>query len=297
MAELNATSPRQNSALSDSMTKANNQNFNFSLQDFIYSRKPDSYVHLFNISNESFDVFRPPLFANLRIPGLLAQGINIDTSPDGTKYVRAARLPNPLPIPQGSVDSYEVSTTLLDTRRVVQDICNPDNLSLDQNAVIANPTNVGNDLNKKGVFWSLNEIPTQLEITQARNRMEAHYNKILEKFRALEVSNPKELQDLLGPEAHAAADYFNVETPWHTKRSQPMDCPICGDRIRKGVAFHKTVEDTLCVIDWARTVKAGVRTRAAAYEATGDEQFAPRVVEVKTPAPTVKPGTPKVETE
>ena len=267
MAEVNATSPQQNTRLSDSMTKANNQTFNFSLQDYLYSRKPDFWVYIFNLSDSSFDVFRPPLFANLRIPGLTSQGVKVETSPDGTRYVRAAQLPSPLLVPQGSVDSYEVSTGLIDTRRVVQDICNPDNLSLDQNAVISKPTNVGNDLSKKGVFWSTTEIPTQQEVTDAKRRMEAHYNKIIEKFRALEVANPKELQDLLGPEAHAACDYFGIETTWHAKRSQPMDCPNCGDRIRKGVAFHKTEEGTLCIIDWKRAVSSGVRTRAQAIEA------------------------------
>jgi len=280
MAEVNATSPLQNQRLSESMTKANNQGFNFSLQDYLYSRKPDFWVYVFNISETAFNVFRPPLFANFHIIGLGsvdAEGnrVKYKESEDGTKYVLSAKLPSPLLTPQGSVDSYEVSTSLLDTRRVVQDICNPDNFSLDQNAVISNPTNIGNDLNKKGVFWSLNEVPTQKEITDARLRMERHFNSVLEKMKALEASDTKAMQEAISPETHAAAEYFNVETTWHTKRSQPMDCPVCGDRIRKGVAFHKTIEGTLCIIDWARTVKAGVRTRSAAYEATGDAQFAP----------------------
>jgi hypothetical protein len=311
MALVNATDPRPNTRLSESMTKANNQGFNFSLQDYLYSRKPDFWVYIYNISNESYNVFRPPLFANFHIIGLSstdAQGNLVKhlVAQDGTKYVLSGRLPSPLLAPMGNVDSNEVSTTLMDTRRVVQDICNPDNLSLDQNMVIQNPTNVGNDLNKKGVFWSLrgpgsgpngeDELPTQREITDAKNRLERHYNSILEKMKALEASNPKELNEQVGPEAHAAADYFDVETTWHTKRSQPMDCPVCGSRVRKGVAFHKTIEDTLCVIDWERTTKAGVRTRAQAYEATGDEKFAPRPAPVQEKTPVVA-QRPAVDTE
>lgn len=147
MADINSTvTSTHNTGLSDSMSKANNRSFNFSLQEYLYSRKPDFYVYLYNVSEQSFDVFRPPLFANVHIPGRKAK----------ETYSIAARLPQPLLTPQGSVDSDELSTNLMDTRRVVMDMINPDNLSLDQDVVINNPTNVGNDLGKKGVFWSLN---------------------------------------------------------------------------------------------------------------------------------------------
>jgi len=290
MAEVNATTPVHNPRLSEGMNKANNHSFNFSLQEYLYSRKPDFYVYLYNVSEQSFDVFRPPLFANIHIPGRKPKEI----------YTIAARLPQPLLTPQGSVDSDELSTNLMDTRRVVMDMINPDNLGLDQDAVINNPTNVGNDLGKKGVFWSLNgpgaskidpskfEAPTDAEIKAAIRRMEQHYNTLLEKARAVETSNPKELVEMLTPEHHAAADYFGVETSWHGKRSRPMDCPNCGERIKQGVAFHKTDEGTLCIIDWKRAVASGVRTKQQAIDA-GAPGF-----ELPTPQapPSTKPSTP-----
>ncbi len=266
MAEVNATAPMHNASLSDSMTKGNNRSFNFNLQDYLYSRKPDYWVYLYNISEQSFDVFRPPLFANVHIPGRKR----------GEEYATAARLPSPLLAPQGSVDSDELSTNLMDTRRVAMDMVNPDNLSLDQDTVIAKPSNIGNNLSVKGVFWSLNNPPTEEELKAATRRMENYYNKVLEKMKALETSNPKELLEHLGPEAHTAADYFGIETSWHGKRSRPMDCPQCGDRVKAGIAFHRTEEGAICVLDWVRTVKAGVKTRAQAFDATGDEQFAPK---------------------
>ena len=118
--EPTLSTPTYRSDLSSSMTKANNRSFNFNMQDYLYSRKPDFWVYLFNISEQSFDVFRPPLFANLHIPG----------RKPGEKYAIAARLPQPLLAPQGSVDTDEVSTQLMDTRRVLMDVCNPDNLGL-----------------------------------------------------------------------------------------------------------------------------------------------------------------------
>jgi hypothetical protein len=246
------------------MTKANNRNFNYTMQDYLYSRKPDFWVYLYNVSEQSFDVFRPPLFANIHIPGRTR----------GEVYVTAARLPSPLLAPQGSVDTDEISTQLLDTRRVLMDVCNPDNLSLDQNSVTAKPTNIGNNLSQRGVFWSLNNPPTEEEIKAATLRMEKHFNTVLEKMKALETSDPKALLEALSPEAHTAADYFGVETSWHGRRSKPMDCPQCGERIKQGVAFHKTDEGGLCVLDWARTVKAGARTIQQAIDAGAFEDVA-----------------------
>lgn len=255
--EVNATSPVHNPALSEGMTRAHSHTFNFALQDYLMGRKPDYWVYLYSVSEQSFDVFRPPLLANLRITG----------RKPGQEYVQCARFPQPLLTPQGSVDNDEITIMPMDARRFVMDIVNPDNLSLDQDLVIAKPSNIGNDLGKKGVFWSLNNPPTEAEVKAARNRMEKYYNYLLEKARATETSDPKSLVEMLTPEYHAAADYFGIETSWHGKRSRPMDCPNCGDRIKVGVAFHKTEEGTLCILDWKRAVASGVRTRQQAIDA------------------------------
>ena len=243
--------------LSQSMTDANRPKFNFALQNYLMGRKPDFWVYLFNIGEQSHDVYRPPLLANLHIPAC----------PHGKPYIQAARFPQPLLTPQGSVDSDEITIIPADTCRFAQDICNPDNLSLDQNAAISTITAIGNNLNKKGVFWSLNEVPTEQEINDAKTRMEAHYNALIEKARAVETSDPTKLNEILSPELHHAADYFGIETSWHGKRSRPMDCPNCGERIKAGVAFHKTEEGTLCILDWTRAVRSGVRTRQQAIDA------------------------------
>lgn len=267
--EPTLSAPLYRSDLSASMTKANNRSFNFNLQDYLYGRKPDFWVYLYNVSEQHYDVFRPPLFANL----------HIQERKRNEKYAIAARLPQPLLAPQGSVDSDEVTTQLMDTRRVMMDICNPDNLTLDQEAVISTITNVGNNLSDRGVFWSLNgpgasdlnkdrlEEPTEAEVKAATKRLERFYNSVLEKMRELETSNPKELLERLGPEAHAAADYFGIETSWHGKRSKPMDCPNCGARVKEGIAFHKNEEGGICVIDWKRTIKSGARKMQDAIDA------------------------------
>lgn len=258
------SSPR----LSESMTNANKYKFNFALQDYLMGRKPDFWVYLYNIGEQKHDVYRPPLLANLHIVAC----------PHGKPYVQCARFPQPLLTPQGSVDSDEITIIPADSRRFAMDIINPDNLGLDQDTVIDKATNIGNDLGKKGVFWSLNQPPTEEELAAAKKRMEAHYNSLLEKAREVETSAPQTLNSILSPEMHIAADYFGVETSWHGKRSRPMDCPNCGDRIKVGVAFHKTEEGTLCILDWKRAVASGVRTKQQAIDAGAPGFETPAVV-------------------
>lgn len=272
MAEVNATTPIARPDLSESMNKANNFDFNFNGQHYLMNRAPDYFVYIYNVSEQAFEVSRPPILKKMIIPGRTA----------GAEYALAARLPQPLLTPSGSVDSSEIGIVPQDTRRFAMDIINPDNLGLNQDAVLdpKSITSVGNNLGAKGVFWSLNNPPTKEEISAATKRLEARYNFLLEQARTVEVSAPGTLKDVLTPEHHAAVEYYGLETSWHGKRSKPMDCPNCGERIKQGVAFHKTEEGGLCVLDWVRAVKAGVRTKAQAIEAGAPGFEAPAAVTV-----------------
>ena len=55
------------------------------------------------------------------------------------------------------------------------------------------------------------------------------------------------------------------------------NCPRCGSPARVGAPFHPMEGGGLCIGDWDAAIKAGVRSRAQAYEATEDEKYAPRV--------------------
>jgi hypothetical protein len=283
MGGINSVLGNQRPDLAESMTKANSVDFNFNAQQYLMTRPPEYWVYLYSVSEAEFEVYRPPILKKLRIKGREA----------GKQYIRCARFPQPLLIPHGNVDSMEVNLITMDARRFAMDIINPDNLGFDQDTVIANPTNIGNDLGKKGVFWSINEVPTEQELKGAVRRMEAYYNSLLEKARTVETSDPKALTEMLTPEHHTAADYFGVETSWHSKRSRPMDCPNCGDRVKANVAFHRTEEGGLCIIDWKRAVAAGVRTKAQAMEAGAPGFEAPVA---SAPAPKVVPQIPTEDT-
>ena len=257
--EATASNPISRPDLSAAQGRAHNQDFNFTAQHYLLNRTPEFLLYLYNVSEQTFTVSRPPIIREMKIPGRKA----------GERYALATHLPQPLLTPKGNVDSNEVDILALDTRRFLTDVINPDNLGINQDAHVAmkERTSQGNDLGQKGVFWSFNNPPLEEEVDRAYQRMEQYYQFLIEQATTVEVSAPATLKDVLTPEHHAACDYFGEEHSWHAKRSRPMDCPNCGEKIKAGSAFHKTDEGVLCIINWERAIKAGVRTRKQAIEA------------------------------
>jgi hypothetical protein len=273
----------------------------FTTQNYLLNRRPDFIVYLYNVSESSFEVSRPPVMQRFVIPGRSGLGLSAHSLQDlikngGNKerYILATSFPSPLVTPKPSTDSSEIGFDAIDTRRFAMDIVNPDNIGIDQDAIL-DPKDIkskGNNLGAKGVFFSLNNPPTEPEVNAAVNRMEAGYRALLEEARAIEVSSPKDLSSILSPEHHAAAEYFGESFTWHGKKIKTEACENCGDRVKAGSAFHKTDEGGMCIRDWRRAVKAGVRTKAQAFEATEDPYFAPQ--QPPTPAAPVAPVTPVI---
>jgi hypothetical protein len=297
MPEVQA-SVKYSEGLSKSQTTAHNDGFSvFGSQNYAFSRPADYLVYVYNISEQEHVVSRPPLFSEMKLKGRAPS----------EEYKLVAVFPQPLNLPKGNVDSNEVDFFVQDTRRFVMDMINPDNLGINQDSFIEKSTSGGtNDLGAKGLFWSLNgpstkayknpygEAPTAEEVLAARKRLEKRYRHLLDQAKATEVSNPANLREILSPEHHAAAEYFAESFSWHSKQVRADYCGICGEKIRAGAAFHKTEDGGFCVVDWERTIKAGARTRAQAYEATGDEKYLPRTA---PPAPIAeKPMENKVLT-
>lgn len=265
-----------NRALSASLSKLNNIDWAFAATNYLLNRAPEYYIYLYNVSTMVHIVSRPPMLREMKMPARR----------DNEKYTLVTRLPQPLLVPKGNVDSNEIDISAMDTRRFAMDIINPDNLGINQDAVIDHITSQGNDLGKKGVFWSLNgpgaskygheEQPTEEEIKGAYKRMEARYKFLLDQARAVETSDPKRLEEILSPEHFIAAEYFHQETNWHKKVVHKENCIRCGSPAATGAPFHAMEGGGVCVGDWKAAIRAGVRSRAQAYEATELEDYAPK---------------------
>lgn len=240
---------------SKAMSMAENTRFISPFLDPELTRKPEYFVYVYSVVDPrpaNYHLMRnaPPLIRNLQIAELRP----------GEKWTLVTKLAHP--VNQPGVDTQEQRVNYAhNAQRVAQDIVNPENVSLNQDAVLKaeNTFTEGNDYGKLGVFWSLNYPPSDEEIAKAVARKESFYRKRLDQARALEASDPKALYAYLTPTDHVAADYFGEEFSWHKVAKRPETCPTCGESIRAGVAYHRNVDGIVCVIDWKRTVAAGVK--------------------------------------
>lgn len=229
-------------------------------------------VYLYTISKREFTVNRPPLFRSLIIPACAK----------GERYRLVRAIPHPFPQPDVSPENGEPIVHYHDAKLVAQDICNPDNLSLDQDAymkvTVDTRLGMGVNLSRQGVFWSLNNPPSEEELAAAEKRREAYYRMIFDQANGLAASDPRGLQDALTIDHHMAAEYFGRESSWHQVLKPMAECPNCGDNVKPGVAFHKSsVTGDICIIDRARAKAAGVAVdeepeEATAVEAAGEPQ-------------------------
>jgi len=288
MPEINAalySNKQINTGVAASLSKINNVDWNFATQSYLLNRNPEYFVYIYSVSQQEHIVSRPPIMKEMRIVPRKST----------EKYSLVTRLPQPLLTPKGNVDSNEIDIGAMDTRRFAMDIINPDNLGINQDALIEQVTGTGNDLGQKGVFWSLNNPPKEEEVAAAYKRMEKRYKHLLEQARTVETSNPKALADTLSPEHHMAADYFHEQFSWHGSPVHKDMCPRCGGLANVGAPFHAMEGGGICVGDWDKAIKAGARSRAQAYEATEDEKYAPRVAAVAPAAPVAPKPTLPIE--
>lgn len=249
----------QFNARSTAMSNAeNNRNVSPFLDPSLY-RKPEYHVFIYSVVDP-----RPADMPLMRHQPPLTKNLRIKECPKGERYVLVTSLAHPVNQPDINPMNDQRVTYYSDARRVAQDIVNPSNLTLDQDAVLRaeNVFSEGEDYGKLGVFWSLNNPPTDEEISKAVTRKENHYRSRLNRARVLETSDPKALNAALTITDHVAADYFGEEFSWHRTAKKPASCSNCGESIKEGVAYHRNVDGIICVIDWKRTVEAGVKAMA-----------------------------------
>lgn len=233
------------------------------------ARPPEYWVYLYTVSKLEFVVERAPLIRRLIVPA----------SKPGERFRLVARIPHPFP--QVEIDPMRGDWLVHDRgpghdgRRVAQDICFPDNTTLEQDAYLRvqnfKPLSYGTNLSAQGVFWSLSNPPEEAEVAAAENRRHLYYKELWDQANALWTSEPKALQDIITRDHHAAAEYFGVDVGWHQIPKRFVECPNCGEKVREGVAFHRNeAVGAICVLDWRRAVQAGVKSPKQAKDAGFD---------------------------
>lgn len=251
----------ERSPYSDSMTTSTNAGYCQQNIDRNLLRKPDGFVYIFSISRRSFISLHPLV------------RVGVKACKEGERWNLVAKLPDPFQ--QADIEPFNgyVRAVAFDARKVAQDYCWPDNTSLDQDLDIAGES-IGNNLTKQGVFWvvaaectfdeSGNPIPPESAIVRAEKRVERYYRNLMEEARALEISNPKELEAKLNIDHRLAADYFGETPSWHKRQTKAVTCRSCGET-KPDQLMHKNSMGFLCidpsVEGWKMAVNTGMKKK------------------------------------
>lgn len=216
-------------------------------------RRPEYVVYLHSISKRSFE--QPhPIYRNIIIPAC----------PKDKEYITFMHISHPVQIP--TIDPDNVSGPPIikveSAKRAALCVVNPSFVGSDlsiQEKPIDMQYQIASgecDLLRQGVFASMNAVPTKEELAKANKRRLDYYKFRFEEANALERSDPKRLQDVLILDHHLAAEMFGVDVNWHRVVSPKIECPMCGEKIKEGIAFHY-VNGQRCVLDWYRAWLAG----------------------------------------
>ncbi len=227
-------------------------------------RPPERYIYIFTVSPREFIVDRPPLWIKFRLRAC----------PKGRRYALVTRIPDPLMQKVHNTDTGKFRGEAHDGLRCTIDLLNPNNPTNDPDWNAAPEmaayfsTSRGSDLFAQGLFISLQETPGEEEIRRAELRRERYYRALMAQADELEVTDRPGLQAMLkgeeGTDLRMALDYFGEQREYHKPMAPTVDCPNCGDPIKKNVAFHKSTAlgGMLCVLDWRKAVMAGVRNKS-----------------------------------
>lgn len=215
-------------------------------------RKPDYFLTIFNIVPRKFQILRPPSFPLI----VLAE------CPPSQRFKAVAKIPNIVNEKFVYQESGETMVRGILGERFATDLLCPSNLGVDIWAELSSDSQIwidggSDDLTKRGVFWTRNETPTEEELFKCKTKMEKFYRHLL--TQAEEYARNQQFREI-GFEHHLAADYFQTSTAWHQTILAPALCPNCAEPIKTGVAFHQASWG-ICVIDWHRTIAAGVKKR------------------------------------
>lgn len=108
-----------------------------------------------------------------------------------------------------------------------------------------------------GVFVCAGAEPTGVELANARHRMEEYFLRTIAAADAQWSSIPR--HDLISGVAKRAARYLNLDPethPWLVSFRPTQDCPVCGDKIKPGVALCRSCG---AILDEEKAAKFGIK--------------------------------------
>lgn len=251
-------------------------NIRYSGLEWAPQHHAECWIHLFNVSQRNFERVGP--YQNINIAGVREDDVALPGMAANERFHYVTSFSQPMLMPRFSDQSSEIGRILVDARRYVMDIVNPNNntFSLDTHIRPEDVLSVNNDLSVKGVFFSLSDGPERVkspkprvdEVKKSIARMEHYYRGLLDRAQTLEMVDKPKLAEELGanPDYAYAATYYGKELSWNKAQVRPIECPGCHEQKPFGSKFHVNSKLGFVCIEptrdgWMAAVQAGVKTR------------------------------------
>jgi hypothetical protein len=237
--------------------------------------EPDYFIYVYNLLALEHLVQQPPLFAAFHIPACKK----------GEKFSVTLLPPfvNEVIMRAGTT---ELTYKQLDGRKAATSLLNPGaypgtNWESQLNDWQTDDQ-TGNNLNNFGCFWSLTrpdeddklEVEMRLFMDRARKTMEELVKRAEELFESGD-------RKLITPRMHFAMDFLGKQAPWHMSMRHMITCPVCGDNVPEGIAYHRNSFGEKCIIDMERYQKSVIQARPARQVSTEDDPDADVVMAMK----------------
>ena len=241
--------------------------------DHFDNRMPRMYpihrqIYIYSVARRAFP--RKHVYWNASVMDQGVRKIGLSGCLKGERYILCGSISDP---PQQiAVDAerggWRVEVEPRDEAgwRVAIDILNPNNPSTDPyaqlgpNAAAYYSTGENVDLMKYGLFPSLSNPPLESELLRAEAERDKSYSALVDEAFQEQASNPQGFRLWLKthPDINVAMESLGIEADWFQKVEVKMSCPNCGDKIKAGLAFHKSSAGVLCIIDVEKAKRAGV---------------------------------------
>lgn len=248
------------------MTRAKMDEFNpmgISLNNAFLNRVPNYYVYIYNVSDIQHRIERPWAHPAVIIP----------PCEEGEAYSRPFIIPDIVAEVQPTVGGrVALAVNGTDGKFLAQDALHPEHPTGDWQtyikANVANSGSFGTDLYGLGCWWSLTQDPEpdSDEVMTARRRLEATYEGLIEQATQLSLEGEKGRAQIT-PLMHRAANYYELETPWHMKFTRKVICPGCGQTVVAGLMRHMPKDVCGYVFNWLGAIRGGMATRDEAKAA------------------------------
>lgn len=162
----------------DEMERANSKDLTIDCDKPNFESKP---IYIYNVGPFEQNFSAPPIFPHIRWKAC----------PSNKPYELVA-VSDTVILSLETDNNGITRPKINDGLNLIARLISPSNPGLDQNWSVQNELNIGRNLNKYGIFYSLNNPPTYDEVEQAKNRMHSEFKNELAYYEFKEQEKKKQ---------------------------------------------------------------------------------------------------------